>query len=426
MNRSAPSKTSRYKWVVAAACFVMIFVGLGFCSSNKSMYLKAITEALDIKRSLFSLNDSFRFLATAAVNLFFGQLIARFGAKRLVGVGFGCLALSALIYALAAQVWLFYIGGCLLGVGMAFCSTTMVSYLVNRWLPEHRGTVSGAILCANGIGGAVAAQIISPLINDPADPFGYRKAYTLVVTLVVLVGILVTALIREPPEALGPAAKKKPRGKQWTGISLREALCKPYFYTAAVCVLLTGMSLQGINGIAAAHMEDAGLDSGYVATVLSISSLVLACSKFLVGISYDRLGLRFTVTVCDLFGFAAFLCLAFASPSGSGQLLAMGYGIMASLALPLETVLVPLIAADLFGEKDFSKLLGIFVSLNTAGYALGTPIANLICEAFGSYAPILILFGIAMLGIAVAFQFILNASAREHKRVVAQEDQQEV
>ena len=168
------------------------------------------------------------------------------------------------------------------------------------------------------------------------------------------------------------------------GITFKEALRRPYCYAAAVCVLLTGTSLQGINGISAAHMGDIGLNPDYVATVLSAHSLALACSKFLAGFSYDKLGLRATVTICDAFGFAAFFCLAFASTSVLGQGLAMGYGVLSSMAMPLETVIVPLIAADLFGEKDFAKTMGIFVSLNTAGYALGTPLANLIFDAVGS------------------------------------------
>ena len=421
MKKTLGAENPRYKWVVAAACFVMIFVGLGFCSSNKSMYLGAITQALGIRRSLFSLNDSFRYIATAVVNLFFGALIGKFGTRKLVGAGFICLVASVTVNIFAVQVWQFWIGGVLLGVGMAFCSTTMVSYLVGRWMPEKRGTVTGAILCANGLGGALAAQIISPMINDPANAFGYRRAYTMVAILVLAVGCAVTVFIREPRIQSGSAQAKKQRGRQWTGITLRQALKKPYFYAAGACVLLTGMALQGIHGIAATHMYDVGLNKNYVATVLSVSSLVLTGSKFLVGFSYDKLGLRITVTISDLFGCAAFLCLAFVGSAHVGNVLAMGYGVMASLALPLETVLVPLIAADLFGEKEFAKLLGIFVSLNTAGYALGTPVANLVFEAFGSYSPVLFFFGIMMAVIALVFQFIMNGARKAQKQAEAAE-----
>ena len=84
----------RYRWVIVAASFLMVFVCLGFCSSSKSLYLAAITEALGIKRSLFSINDSCRYIATAVVNLFFGALCARFGRKRLIAAGFACLIAS--------------------------------------------------------------------------------------------------------------------------------------------------------------------------------------------------------------------------------------------------------------------------------------------------------------------------------------------
>ena len=57
MNLSSNKKQTCIKIAVMAACFSMIFVCLGFCSSNKSIYLSAITQALGIKRSLFSIND---------------------------------------------------------------------------------------------------------------------------------------------------------------------------------------------------------------------------------------------------------------------------------------------------------------------------------------------------------------------------------
>ena len=72
-----------YKWVILALSFMMVFVCLGFCSANKGLYLAAITEALGIKRSLFSINDSCRFITTAIINLFFGSLISRFGIRKM-------------------------------------------------------------------------------------------------------------------------------------------------------------------------------------------------------------------------------------------------------------------------------------------------------------------------------------------------------
>jgi MFS family permease len=241
----------------------------------------------------------------------------------------------------------------------------------------------------------------------------------LVACLLLVVGAVVVLLIREPSEAAPTSLTKKGhKGKKWDGISLSAALRQPYFYAAAGCVFLTGLSLQGINGIAAAHLGDVGIDKSIVATALSIHSVALCISKLLSGVSYDKLGLRVTLLICEVLGMFSFLALAFSGNDPLGVTSAVVWSVLSALAMPLETVMVPLIAADMFGEKDFSKMVGIFVSINTAGYAFGTPIANLIFDQFGTYKPMLFLTAILMLMIAVSFYFIINVAERVRTQVM--------
>ena len=77
-----------YKWVIIAVCFLMVMISLGFASSTRSLFPDEIAEALEVQRSLVSIGDSIRFIATAIVNLFFGTLIVKFGPKKLILAGF--------------------------------------------------------------------------------------------------------------------------------------------------------------------------------------------------------------------------------------------------------------------------------------------------------------------------------------------------
>ena len=106
MHQSESIRRSRlfYGWVVAGACFLMIFITLGFCSSTKGLYLAAITGDLGIQRSLFSLNDSCRFVTTAIVNLFFGRLILKFGPRKMILFGFLSLILACLLYSISSSI----------------------------------------------------------------------------------------------------------------------------------------------------------------------------------------------------------------------------------------------------------------------------------------------------------------------------------
>ena len=101
------------------------------------------------------------------------------------------------------------------------------------------------------------------------------------------------------------------------------------------------------------------------------------------------------------------------------MVLAMAYGVLAGLALPLETVMIPIYANDLFGDKSFSKVLGIFVSFNQIGYALGAPVINLFYDFTGSYKiSLLICIGL-MLAVITLLQLVITSAHRERKCVEA-------
>ena len=412
-----------YTWVIVFACFLLGFFCLGFCSGNKGLYLAAITEALGIPRSLFSFNDSIRYLTTAAMNLFFATVLHKLGVKKMVALGVLSLIIQCVISALATTVWEFYIAGFFLGLGLALCTTTMISFVIRRWCKKNTGKILGFVLAANGVGSALATQVVSPMMYESGDPFGYRNAYWMMAAILVVVGIVVVPLLREQPADPQTAVsdKKSAKSRDWPGMDYEEAKKKPYFYIAAVCIFLTGMCLQGLSGISAAHMKDTGIDPAYVALVVSVQSLMLAVSKFLAGFSYDKFGMRFTMTFCDVCALLSTLLLSLVSATLLGRNLAMAHAVFNALALPLETIMLSLFASELFGNRAFAHTMGIFAAVNTAGYAAGTPLANWCFDAFGTYVPVILFYCGTMLAVTVVFQFILNAAYRERKRIMGQE-----
>lgn len=424
MNGLSKKIGAHYKWIVAAACFLMVFVCLGFCSSNKSVYVGAITDATGISRSLFSINDTIRFVICAVMNVFFGSLIAKFGPKKLMLAGFLSLIGSMLLYSLATSVWVFYIGGALLGVGTSFTTTATVGCIVNKWFKEHRGTVMGAILAANGLGGAAAAQIVCPIIYRENDPFAYQDAYRLVVLILMVTAALVLLLVKEQPageeKTPNTVAKKKPKGETWAGVEFAVAKKQGFFYVALVCVFFTGFMLQGIHGVAATHMKDVKLDSGYITMLLSISSVVLTASKFLTGAVFDKFGLRVAAAFCSVAAVISMTALALVGNTTGGNASAMVYGIVSALALPLETIMLPLYAADLFGEKDYSKMVGIFVAVNYAGYALSSPVINGVYDICRSYVPAFALCAVLMVAVTVTMQIVITKAHKFRETVIAQ------
>ena len=428
MENRVSWREKNQKWINVIVCAFMIFVSLGFCSSNRDLYFKAIVEAHGIPRGLYSIAQSCRFVVTAIINVFFGYLVYKFGTKKLILGGFVFLIASSILNSVATNLFVFYLADAISGIGFSFCSTAMVGGIINRWCKENTGTIMGAVLAVNGVGGALAAQIVSPIINEAGNPLGYQNAYRLVAVILVVAMALIVFLfkekLRDDADDTPALSKKKKRGNHWVGIGYDSVVKKAYFYGAAVCIFLTGMVLQGTGSIRAPLYSDIGIDAAFIATAASVSSLCLTGSKFLTGFMYDKIGLRKTITICCGAGLVYIMMLGFVSDTPAGRVMAMMCGIFSAIALPLETIMLPLYAADLFGEKSYNKILGLFVSFNTAGYALGSPVINSFYDLFGSYRVIIFVMAGLMFAIMISLQFVITGAHKVRDEILAAQENQ--
>lgn len=402
-----------YAWVIFAVSILMVFTVLGFCSSTRPLYLTAVTEGLQISRSLYSLGNSMRCITTALINLLFGALITRFGARKMIAMGFGCLIGSCVVYSFTPNIVGVYLGDILLGLGLAWTTTTMVGFVVEKWFTSKKGTIMGFVLAANGVGGACATQILSPVINSGLD--GWRNSYRITMVVLLCVGAIVLVLLRNSPAQKGLAplgdgtAPEKKRGRQWMGLEYRVLRKRKYYYLVLFSVFLTGMLLQSLQSITSAHMKDRGIGPELIAAALSIHSLVLTLAKTMTGISYDKFGLRITMIICNICAVTAILLLAFVS---SGPM-AIAAETISSFALPLQTIMLPLITSELFGSRAFGQTLGQVVAMTNLGYAVGSPLMNVCYDIFGTYTGVMASMAGVMFIVAVMMQYAITAAHKE-------------
>ena len=62
-------------------------------------------------------------------------------------------------------------------------------------------------------------------------------------------------------------------------------------------------------------------------------------------------------------------------------------------------------------------MLGIFAAINYAGYAIGSPLVNLSYDIFGTYSHALLVCGGVMLGVCIAFRFVLRSVDKMKKEL---------
>lgn len=410
LKRQQPSYQ---KWIIVVLSALMVCLVLGFCNSPKSLYVQPVTEALGISRSMYSITDSCRFAATAIVNLFFGTLVVRFGPRKLIAAGFTCAIAALLLFSVAESVWVFYVGGVLLGLAIAWTTTTMVGYVVNLWCKERKGTIMGAVLATSGIGAVIGTQTLSPIINRAGDTFAYRDAYRLAALILAVAGIVVVLLFRNHPAGQAPAKAAEKQAAQVESKAYSQLLRRTEFWAALVCVFIGGLVLQGIQGVAVPHLRDVGMDASFGATVLSFQSIMLVLTKFSTGWIYDKWGLRITALLCMSAAVVTVLVLLPITNSATGRVLALSFSVISAAALPIETVMLPIFAQGLFGQKTYHKALGIFVSAKEVGYATGGPLLNLCYDLTGDYRIGFVCAAVVMAAAVVVMQWVIRRTAKE-------------
>ena len=414
-----------YKWVVLVVCFLMVFICLGFCSSNVGLFTVPVTNALHIDRLAYTYWSSIRYAVQVFVALYFGTLVNRFGIKKMVLVGLCALIGATALRAVGTNVLYFYIAGALHGIGIVFVGSTMAGAIVQRWFKQDVGKYTGIVMSANGIGGAIAAQVISPIINN-GETFGYRKAYLLSAVITLAISVIILVFLREKPSdgpvVVGKQKKMPKKGALWVGIEYEAVKKKAYFYIVAALIFLTGISLQSIGSITIVYMTDLGISPAFIATLSTVASLTLTFSKLLVGATYDKWGLRVALLMCQIAALATFILKGVLTNSPIGLVFATTATVLSSIALPLETVMIPLMTNDLFGSASYSKVLGIFMAMNSLGLCLGSPLGELFRKIAGDYRSCFWFFSIVLVVVIVSYQFVLQSANKQRNAILAAEN----
>ena len=403
---SLQNKRFSYAWVIVFICALLMFLS-GFVGGYQGQWLSAVTEGLNLSRTSFSLSNTCRYATTAIMNMVFLFVFHRLGVKKTLTLGFVFAIAAFVLYSTANKVWMFYVAGTAFGIGLSFGFGSIVSILLKQWVREGFGTIMGVVMSCSGLGAAVGVQVISPLLFQEGHPLGFRDAYKLCCLILIIAAVLVIALARENKESEANAAKVNAAVKKASG----AVTLKGFMFFVVICVFLCSALLMGINSIYAAHMRDVGINEKIVTWATSTLSVMLILSTTSVGVVFDKSGLRLVLIICQMatiIGFALMTVM-----NAQADTIAIIFAIVFPFALPLETIVVPLIVEGLFDRSEYIKVLGYTTAASNIGFAIGPLIVNKVYDAVGNYLPAIYVCMGLMAVILVAFQIVITVANKK-------------
>jgi predicted MFS family arabinose efflux permease len=276
--------------------------------------------------------------------------------------------------------------------------------LLSRAFHSKRGRALGIAYLGIGIGGFAAPHVSKALI----DAFGWRHALQALGGLVVLVALplvlrLKSGLLPSRAGAAGELARDTAHAaSSGAGSSLAGLLGTRHFHLLAfgsmASIGAVGGAFQNLKLLLSIDQHRSQEEATWIMSLILATSLV---GRVVAGELADRWGPKRVMLLVYSLVTAALLILALGS-SGSGI---YAFVLVFGLGLGGEYLIIPLVAAELFGAAVLGRVLGIILTADGVAEAVVPMAVATLRDATGTYTTSFVLLALlAALGaVAIAF-----------------------
>ena len=383
--------------------FVLQFVSIGSAYYAFGVYLKHLPDMLDSSRFYVSLAMTLQTIVMGLLSPAIGRALADRSLRGLLLVGCALMSIGFWLLSWASELWHVYVAfGLVVSTGMTLLGALPSNTLVANWFEKNRGTALGISQFGLTISGAALVPLTTWLVLQEGLVFTFR-AYAIAIPA-VLVPLILKFAIRTPeevglhPDGVVPADVPKAQSllagdEVWT---VGRALGDRNIWLLAATIGPSFLAIATILITLPAYGTDIGLSDMQAAGVLFFATLLGAFAKPLFGALTDYFSSK-RVVACSLILQTIGIGLLLIADSYfwlalSGLFFGLGYGGMATL----WAVLI----GELFDRLSFSRVMGAMSPMIMPFNIIGLPIANLVFERTGSYAPA---YAALLLGYVLAF-----------------------
>ena len=322
-----------------------------------------------------------------------GWIVDRFGPRRLMMAGI-VMAGGALIgLAHMTSLWMFYLFYLFNALGYVCGGPLPNQVLLSRWFDRARGKAMGFAYLGIGVGGTLVPLLSARLVAA----LGWRGALQTLGILIIVLALPFAYFVREDPANSGERSTGgRAPWRREPPAPVAAVFRTPAFYLLAIGSMCSIAAVGGTNQ----HLKlFLSLDLHYSqSATASIISTVLAFSiggRLFMGWLSDRVPKRRVMLII-------YLLIALSIPllfMGRSPLAMYAFAAIFGLGLGGEYMIIPLMAAELFGVKVLGRLLGVVLTADGVAEAVSPMGIGYLHDVTGSYhTGFVVLIGVALAG----------------------------
>jgi MFS family permease len=366
----------------AATSFLALFSIVGLALYGLPLYYDFMVREFGWSRTQVTSGNALSKLIIGPLFGFLaGWVIDRFGPRRIMLVGI-LLAGGALIgLGGMSALWMFYAFYLLNAIGYVCGGPLPNQVLLSQWFKEGRGKAMGFAYLGIGIGGALVPWLSYWMVQW----WGWRGALRGLGVLIILLAWPMAYFAREAgAEEPGAGGAGREGGADSTGVApLRQVFRNPAFYLLALGSMCSIAAVGGANQHLKLFMSlDAGYSQGDAARIISLVLGFSIAGRLLMGWLADHIPKKHVMLIIYVLVAAAIPLLFFASSRGAMGLFAAVFGI----GLGGEYLIIPLMAAELFGVGVLGRVMGIIVTADGVAEAVSPMFVGYLRDVTGNYS----------------------------------------
>lgn len=382
-----------YGWYIAAACFFILAMTVGVPLYAMPFFYDYYIEEFGWSRAETTAGIA---ISTILVLPLGGLIIHRFSARKLIVCGAVALAAALNGFGLmSGSLAVYYVMWCVVMVGYVYSGPIPNQVILSQWFRRNRGKAMALAYLGLGIGGALSQKFVAlPLINA----FGWRTALQIMGALTLLVIPLLVWVVRDRPAEKGlfadgvaapsPDFDLKPHGFAYL---LRQRA----FWLLAFGSFCSIGAIGSINQHMKLLFQDVGLSDATVADTTFVILVSSLAGRIVMGWLADRVTKKYVMVAAYVFVAAPIPLLYIVDQPSIPFLFAIAFG----FGLGADFMLIPLMAAEVFGANSLARVMGIILPVDSVGQTVFPFLLGYMYDRAGNYNDgLALVFSLAMIG----------------------------
>jgi MFS family permease len=263
-----------------------------------------------------------------------------------------------------------------------------------------------------GVGGALVPLLSVRLVHA----LGWQGALRVLGVLIVVIALPLALRVKEAPPEGG---SRIPHPHDGSAVPLRDVFRRPAFYLLMFGSMCSIAAVGGANQHLKLYLSlDHGYTQGAAATVASLTLAASLIGRLAMGWLADHWPKKYVMLLIYLLVAASIPLLLLATSQATILLFAIVFGI----GLGGEYMVIPLMAAELFGVRVLGRALGVVLTADGVAEALAPVLVGRLRDVTGSYlSGFSLLIGFALAG-AIAIAFLPRAGRPASRVLVTEPD----